>query len=108
MRFNLHNDSPVVPPDMMRLVWCAVERRTRSGQILGRDQALTVEEALRAITIDAAHAYFEEDQKGSIAAGKLADLVILEADPTRVAPSELAGVRVVETLKEGVPVYRSE
>lgn len=107
MRFNLHNDSPVVPPDMMRLVWCAVERRTRTGQELGKEFALTVEEALRAITVDAAYAYFEEDQKGSIAPGKLADLVILETDPTRVAPSDLAAVRVLETLKEGQPIYRA-
>lgn len=108
MRFNLHNDSPVVPPDMMRLVWCAVERRTRSGQLLGPEYALTVEEALRAITIDAAYAYFEEDQKGSIAPGKLADLVILEADPTRVAPADVAGVRVLETIKDGATIFRAE
>ncbi|MEO8541120.1 MAG: amidohydrolase [bacterium] len=105
MRFNLHNDAPVVPPDVMRLVWSAVERKTRSGQVLGGDQALTVMEALRAVTIDAAYAYFEEDQKGSIEVGKLADLIVLEADPTRVAPSELAGIRVRETLKEGTTIF---
>ena len=108
MRFNLHNDSPVVPPDMMRLVWCAVARRTRSGQELGADQALSVEEALRAVTLDAAYAYFEEGSKGSIAPGKLADLVILEADPTRVAQADLANIQVVETLKEGSTVFRRD
>jgi predicted amidohydrolase YtcJ len=64
--------------------------------------------ALRAVTIDAAYAYFEDGRKGSLAPGKLADLVVLEADPTRVAPEDLANVRVIETLKEGVPVYRRE
>ncbi len=108
LRLNLHNDSPVVPPDMMRLVWCAVERRTRTGELLGAEYALTVEEALRAVTLDAAYAYFEEGEKGSIAPGKLADLVILEADPARVAPSELATVRVLETMKEGVTIFRAD
>jgi len=106
LRFNLHNDSPVVPPDMLRLVWCAVERRTRSDAVLGGDQAIGVIDALRAITIDAAFAHFEEDRKGSIAPGKLADLVILGADPTRVSPAEIHHIPVVETIKEGVTIHR--
>ena len=105
LRFNIHNDSPVVPPDILRLVWCAVERRTRSGAVLGPDQAIDVMAALRAVTIDAAYAHFEEDTKGSIAPGKLADLVVLGADPARVAPSELAAIPIIETLKEGVTIY---
>ncbi len=105
LRFNLHNDSPVVPPDILRLVWCAVERRTRSGAVLGPDQAIDVMAALRAVTIDAAYAHFEENTKGSIAPGKLADLVVLGADPARVAPSELAAIPIIETLKEGVTIY---
>ncbi len=107
LRFNVHNDSPVVPPDIMRLVWCAVERETRTGQKLGPEQAISVEEALRAVTIDAAYAHFEEGRKGSIIPGKLADLVILEADPTRVSPTGLAKIRVLETLKEGQAIYRA-
>lgn len=90
---------------MMRLVWCAVERRTRTGKVLGIEQAISVEEALRAVTLDAAYAYFEEDRKGSIAVGKLADLVVLGADPTRVAPADLQTIPIVETLKEGVTVH---
>lgn len=107
LRLNLHNDAPVVPPDIMRLVCSAVARQTRTGQELGAEQALTVEEALRAVTLDAAYAHFEEGRKGSISEGKLADLVVLEADPTRVAASELAGVRVVETVKEGATIFRA-
>ena len=105
LRFNLHNDSPVVPPDILRLVWCAAARRTRSNQILGADQAISVPEALRAVTLDAAYAHFEEDSKGSIAPGKLADLVVLSADPTAVGLEEIQSIEVVATLKEGVVVH---
>ncbi len=105
LRFNLHNDAPVVPPDVMRLVGCAVERRTRSGAVLGEEQRIGVAEALRAVTIDAAYAHFEEDRKGSIEVGKVADLVVLEADPTVVGVGEIAGVRVVETVKDGRTVW---
>jgi len=83
-----------------------VERRTRSDAVLGGDQAIGVIDALRAITIDAAFAHFEEDRKGSIAPGKLADLVILGADPTRVSPAEIQHIPVVETIKEGVTIHR--
>ncbi|MGE0599343.1 MAG: amidohydrolase [Dehalococcoidia bacterium] len=105
LRFNLHNDSPVVPPDVLRLVWCAAARRTRSNQVLGEEQRISVIDALRAVTIDAAYAHFEEDQKGSIAAGKLADLVVLSADPTAVPLEELQAIEVKATLKEGALIH---
>ena len=105
LRFNLHNDSPVVPPDVLRLVWCAVERRTRSGRILGGEQAIDVLAALRAVTIDAAYAHFEEGTKGSLTPGKLADLVVLGADPTRVASADILHIPVVETIKEGMSIH---
>ena len=101
LRFNLHNDSPVVPPDVLRLVWCAVARRTRTDQVLGAEQAIGVMDALRAVTIDAAYAHFEETTKGSLAVGKLADLVILSADPMAVPLEEIPGLGVEATLKEG-------
>ena len=78
VHFTMHNDAPIVPPDIMRLVSIAVNRSTRSGHLLGPDQRLTIEEALHAVTLGAAYQYFEEDTKGSIATGKQADLVILE------------------------------
>ena len=105
LRFNIHNDAPVVPPDILRLVWSAVARKTRSGETLGLDQAITVEEALRAVTIDAAWAHFEEDAKGSLAPGKLADLVVLGADPTAVDVDAIPDIPVLATLKEGGVVY---
>ena len=64
MPFTLHNDAPVVPPDMIRLIWATTNRKTRSDQVLGADQTLTTFEALSAITRMAAYQNFEEDEKG--------------------------------------------
>ena len=106
--FTVHNDSPIVPPDMMRLVSITVNRKTRSGYILGPEQRATVMEALYAITQGAAYQYFEEDEKGSITSGKRADLVILETNPLAVDPAQLADVKIAETFARGVSVYRGE
>lgn len=105
LRFNLHNDSPVVPPDILRLVWSAAARRTRSNQVLGAEQAISVAAALRAVTLDAAYAHFEEGSKGSLAPGKLADLVVLSANPTTVPLDQLQSITVEATLKEGAIIY---
>ena len=102
---NFHQDSPVVPPDMLHTVWCAVNRLTREGKILGEEERVNVCEALKAVTINGAYAYFEEDKKGSITEGKLADLVILDRNPLKTPVSELKDIKVTETLKEGETVY---
>lgn len=103
--FTIHNDSPVVPPDMMRLLWVAVNRETRSGHILGPDQRLSAYDALYSVTQAAAYQAFEEDEKGSITPGKRADLVILDRNPLTIDPADLADVQIVETLSRGVSVY---
>lgn len=103
--FTIHNDSPVVPPDMMRLVAITVNRETRSGYVLGPDQRATAAEALYAITQGAAYQYFEENEKGSITPGKRADLVILAVNPLHAAPSALADIAVMETFARGKSVY---
>lgn len=102
----IHNDTPVVPPDMMRLVGITVNRETRSGYVLGANQRATVEQALYAITQSAAYQYFEEDEKGSITLGKQADLVILEADPRLVEPRNLSDLKVLATYARGELIYR--
>ncbi len=102
----IHNDTPVVPPDMMRLVGITVNRKTRSGYVLGPDQRASVAQALNAITQGAAYQYFEEDEKGSIVAGKQADLVILEANPFTVDPAELAQLKVLATYAKGKLIYQ--
>ena len=108
MRYTTHNDTPIVPPDMMRLLWASVNRVTRSGQILGDAQRISPLEALKAITINGAYQYFEEQQKGSIEVGKLADFVILSENPLTVAPMDNVDISVLETFKEGVSVYRKQ
>ena len=104
--FTIHNDSPIVPPDIMRLVEIAVNRQTRSGHVLGPDQRITVLEALRAVTLGAAYQYFEEGEKGSIAEGKRADFVILERNPLDVNPGELAEIGIVQTIARGKTIFQ--
>lgn len=103
--FTIHNDAPVVPPDILRLLEIAVTRKTRSGVVLGADQRLSFEEALHAVTLGAAYQYFEEDRKGSISVGKQADLVILGRDPASVSADEISEVGVLETIARGRTVY---
>ena len=85
----------------MRLISIAVNRETRSGFVLGPEQRLSAAEALHAVTLGSAHQYFEEDEKGSIAPGKRADLVILGANPLTTEPAELADIPVLETFARG-------
>ena len=107
MRFTLHNDAPIVPPDVLRLMWCAVNRTTRSGAVLGVEQRISPLEALRAVTIDAAYQGFEEASKGSIEVGKLANFVVLSANPLSADPDDLADLTVLETYVAGEPIYRA-
>lgn len=104
--FTIHHDSPVTPPDLLTGVYAAVNRTTRSGRILGADQRISVLDALKAITINAAYQYQEEDLKGSLKVGKLADLVILDENPMTIEPSKLREIKVMETIKEGKTVFK--
>ena len=85
----------------------AMTRRSRTGVVLGESERVSAEAALRALTIEAAWQIREEDSKGSLAAGKRADLVILDADPTATAPEQLNDIAVVATLKDGACIYGS-
>lgn len=102
-----HNDSPVVPPDIMRLIWCSVNRRTQSGDVLGPLERITPYQALRQVTYNAAWQIHEEADKGSLALGKRADLVVLDSNPLDVDPAKLFAVRVVATIKDGQTIYGS-
>lgn len=106
--FTIHNDSPVVPPDMMRLLWIAVNRKTRSGFVLGPEQRLTPLQAIHATTLGAAYQYFEEDRKGSITPGKQADLVILGANPLQGDPDLIKDIPVIETFARGQSIFRRQ
>ena len=104
--FTNHNDAPVVPPDMLLLAKTAVVRTTRSGFLLGSAERISPYVALKAMTDWAAYQYFEEKSKGTLEPGKLADLVILERDPLKVDPTSLSTIKVIETIKEGRPIFR--
>jgi len=105
INYTMHQDSPVVNPNAMFAVHNAVNRTTPAGRVLGEDQKLTVYEALKGITINGAYQFFEEDIKGSITAGKLADLVVLDSNPLKVDVDKLKDVVVLETIKEGKTIY---
>ena len=91
---------------MMRLLWSAANRVTRSGVILGAEQQATVMEGIKALTIDAAYQYFEEASKGSIEVGKRADFVILGENPLKVEPMKIKDIVVLETIKDGKTVFK--
>ena len=108
LRPSNHTDFNVAPIDQMLVVWSAVTRKSRSGQVIGPDERVTPYAALKAITIDAAHQYWEDDKKGSIEPGKLADLVILSANPLAVRPDAIKEIKVLETIKEGKTIYKAK
>ena len=101
-----HTDFNVSPLDQLFTIHTAVNRVTRSGKTLGEAERVGPLEALEAITIDGARMYGEEKQKGSIEVGKLADLVVLSANPLTVPAGTIESIRVVETIKEGKTVWR--
>ncbi len=102
-----HSDFGVTPLDPMFLMSTAMMRRSRSGEIIGPDERVSAHEALQAMTIDAAYLYGEEERKGSIEAGKLADLVFLSEDPLAVEADEIPQIDILTTYKEGRPIFMS-
>lgn len=103
--FTFHQDAPVIRPDMLETVWCAVERRMKDGRVLGADERVDISTALKAVTANAAYQYFEEDQKGTLTPGKQADLVVLDRNPMETPGQSLRTIRVQETWKDGVQVF---
>lgn len=102
-----HTDFPVTPLDPFFVLWSSMARTTRSGVALGEDERLDAYSALQALTTGAAHQVFEEDRKGRIAEGLLADFVVLSADPLTVPLTDVRAIKVLETIKEGVSIYRA-
>ena len=102
--FTLHNDFPCLPPHVMMLLDTTVNRRSYDdpSRVYGTDLPKVL--ALKGITINAAYQYFKEDRKGSITEGKLADLVVLDANPMTVDSNSLFDIQVLETIKEGKTV----
>jgi hypothetical protein len=108
MIWSSHHDAPVAFPDTMRVLSATVNRTTRSGRVLGPEHRVEPVVALKAMTLWAAHQHFEEETKGSIQVGKLADFAILSDNPLTIDRQGLADIRVVETIKGGKSIYRAD
>ena len=103
----LHSDCPVTPVSPLFNVQCATARVTSSGQVLNPTERVSIEEALRAVTVNGAFAAFEEGSKGTLEVGKLGDLVILEQDPFETPPAEIGAIEVAATVIGGNVEYAS-
>jgi hypothetical protein len=108
MKFSIHSDAPVTFPNSMRILDSAVNRTTRTGYVLGPKQRLQPLDALKAMTIWPAYQHYEENTKGSIQIGKVADLVILSENPLTIEPAKIITIKVLETINEGKSIYRSD
>ena len=94
MPLSFHSDLPMGPSAPLNFVWCAVNRITPSGRVAGPEQRIGVDDALRAVTIEAAYSWRQEDRIGSIAPGKIANFTVLEEDPYGVDPMTLKDIAI--------------
>lgn len=101
------SDAPVIPVNPMAGIYEAVTRKAESGQVLLPEEAVTVEQALAMYTLNAAYTSFEEDIKGSITPGKLADMAVLSGDPTKVPVEEIKDIEVMMTIVGGEVAWES-
>jgi predicted amidohydrolase YtcJ len=108
IRVTSHTDAPVAFPNMMMILWTTVNRVSRTGTVMGPDEKLTPYEALKSITIWGAEQFFEEEKKGTLTVGKLADMVVLDKNPLKVDPMTLKDIVVLETIKEGKTIYEKK
>lgn len=108
LKITLHHDAPIAGIEMLTVAWSAVNRVTTSGKELGPEHRIKPFEALRAITADAAWQNFEEDRKGTLEAGKLADMVVLSDDPLAVNSMKIKDIQVLKTIKEGESIYTAK
>ncbi len=104
---SLHSDCTMAPARPLTLAWCAVNRLTMSGKVAGPEEKIGVNDALKAVTINAAYVLQKEKEIGSIAPGKTADFTILEQDPLSVKPEQLKDIAVWGNIFEG-KVYRNK
>lgn len=105
--FTEHHDAPVVPPSSMMMLDATVNRVTRSNYVLGAEERVSPYQALKSMTDWAAYQYFEDQTKGTLTQGKLADLVILNQNPLTVPSREIKNIKVLATYKEGKLIYQN-
>jgi predicted amidohydrolase YtcJ len=102
--FAIHSDAPVTPLGPLFTAWCAVNRKTAGGRLLGAPQRIAVADALRAITVGAAYTLGLDGEIGSIETGKRADFAVLESDPLESAAEDLADIGIWGVVANGRPV----
>ena len=103
------SDSPVDSADVIKAIHCAVNREDISGYPTGGwlpEEKLTVEEAIRCYTVDSAYAAFDENIKGSLEIGKLADFVVLDRDIFKIKKDEILSTNIVATVVGGEVLYK--
>lgn len=107
---SFHSDMPMAPSDPLYLAWAGVNRQTPNGRIAAPEQRISVDAALRAITIEAAYSWRQEDLIGSIKPGKIANFTVLEQDPYEIDPKKLKDIPIWGTVFEGqifpIPNYQ--
>ncbi len=101
------SDRPVALGTPLLGMWAAVNRETEAGIVLTSQERVTPEQAVMMYTINAAYTSFEEEIKGSIESGKLADMVVLSHDPTDVPPNTIKDIKVLMTIVNGNIVFES-
>ena len=105
LKFTTHHDAPVAYPNAIRVLAATVTRVSRSGKVIGPDERVDVYTALKAMTQWSAYQHFEEDTKGTLEKGKIADFVILDKNPLKIDPMQLENIQVVKTIKRGKTIY---
>ena len=103
VHFSIHSDAPVTPMAPLFTAWCAVNRQTRTGTVLGPDEQISAKDALYAITLGAAYTLHMDHLVGSIEPGKYADFAVLEDSPLQVSPDAIRDIGVWGTISGGAP-----
>jgi predicted amidohydrolase YtcJ len=102
VRFSLHSDAPVTPLGHLHTMWCAVNRVTPKGRVLGEHERISAYDALKAVTVDAAYQLHLDEVAGSIEVGKYADFAVLEQNPLTVDPMKIRDIEIWGTVLGGV------
>ena len=105
VKFTMHQDAPVIEPDMIETIWCANSRITKTGQPLGRQERISVYNAVRAVTVNAAYQYSKENTHGTISAGKQADFTVLDRNPLQTPAQRMRDITVLQVYKDGECVF---
>ena len=106
LKYTNHSDATVTPIDPLFTMWTAVNRLSKENKIIGAEEKASPYQALKAITHNAAYQLFEENNKGTLEVGKVADFVVLDKNPLKVKPMQIKDIKVVQTIKNGKTIYQ--